>query len=650
MATTLTGSYQYIGRTNAVSCPSGYNYYVLLYAKTSANKDTGKHTVSVLMRLACTSNSTFYGFRTTGSVSVAGTSAISWSNSDNPSVAWSGSSSITVDGVTYKKWIDLGEGSAVVNTGFGVNKTVAVSASWVVNEKYSANWYPYTGKYATADISVVLPMIAGASTITSASDITLGNNCNVKWTPLASNFYYKLIFTFGTFSNTVTGIAPNTTSEYTYTGYTPPVSASSQIPDATTGTMTATLYTYTDSACTNQVGSESSKNFTVTVPNNIDTQPSVDMTLSAESSLPSAFDGLYIKGKTKVKALISALGKYDATIKSCRMSADGKEYDASSNYTSEYLSNYGTVSVKAYATDSRGYTGIVSEDISVIDYSKPKILPISGETRVVAARCDAEGNIDNSGTYLKIKAKRNYSLVKSDGVQKNFCAIRCRYKLESEDSYSSWLTILAPDSVDSDEIVTEALFGGALSAKNTYLVQIQAIDDIGDYDYTTISVPTEKVYMHKDGIRNSLALGKYVEDDNCIDIAEGISIKIRGEKWVSIGLSPAVEESASNFGRGTDGTGCFYRVVNGNHIYIAFNCKLLYEGSVITVNRDTIPEEYRPKRNVYAICVADGKTLASVVVNNAGNIIVDWIQVLSSSSATTSSTVSWIDGYIDYFI
>ena len=39
-----------------------------------------------------------------------------------------------------------------------------------------------------------LTTIPRASTITSAGNITLGNKCSVKWTPMASSFYYKLVF------------------------------------------------------------------------------------------------------------------------------------------------------------------------------------------------------------------------------------------------------------------------------------------------------------------------------------------------------------------------------------------------------------------------------------------------------------------------
>lgn len=369
-----------------------------------------------------------------------------------------------------------------------------------------------------------LTTIPRASTITSAENITLGNKCSVKWTPKATSFYYKLVFKLGNQSKSITGIAPKTTSAYTYTDYALPLSWASEITAATTGTVTVTLTTHTASSCTsaNQVSSADAATFTVTVPETSDTQPSVNMTLSVVSSLASTFSGLYIQGKTKVKAALSATGKYDATIKSYSMKVDGATYDSGDDFTTDYLTNAGSITVYGYAKDSRGFTGSTSKKITVIGYSKPQILD------VVAVRCDKNGNPTDSGTYLKITAKRSYSKVTSSGVQKNFCKIRYRYKLESAASYSSWVTLLEGSSLNGDVVETKALLGGVLSLDNTYLVQVGVIDDIGDSNKTTITIPTDKVYMHRDKVRRAFGFGMYIQEDNCIDIAEDIKLRVRG--------------------------------------------------------------------------------------------------------------------------
>jgi hypothetical protein len=152
----------------------------------------------------------------------------------------------------------------------------------------------------------------------------------------------------------------------------------------------------------------------------------------------------------------------------------------------------------------------VSQNITVIGYSSPKIMD------VYAKRCDSDGNLTDSGTYLKIKAKRSYSPVVADGNQKNFCQIRYRYKSASAASYSAWTTILARNNLNSDEVITNAMLGGVLAVNSSYLVQVQAVDDIGGTADTTIVVPTDKVHTHK--TKNGMGLGKYCEGEDLLDV------------------------------------------------------------------------------------------------------------------------------------
>lgn len=298
-----------------------------------------------------------------------------------------------------------------------------------------------------------------------------------------------------------------------------------KLPSDKKGTLRFTLRTYSDSGYSTQIGDGEPKEITLTIPNISATQPTATMTVAPVSSLPSPFNTLYIKGKTQVTAnLTNRAGKYGASITSYNVSIEGKS--GSAPYTSGYLAASGDVAITGTVTDSRGYSRTYTETISVLEYSVPQIVPISGESEVVAARCDSSGNLSDTGTYLKIKAKRSYSKVVSSGAQKNFCSIRYRYKTEGG-TYSSWATIL-DTTATSDEVVTGALLGGVLSVQSTYVVQVQSVDSIGVTATTTITLPTEKVYWHKAGSIGSFGFGKYAEDENTIDIAEHITTKLRG--------------------------------------------------------------------------------------------------------------------------
>lgn len=400
------------------------------------------------------------------------------------------------------------------------SKTIEITASFTNADVSSLNRGTLSG-------SVELDTIPRASVITSAADTVLGEKCSVKWTPASTSFRYKLKFSLDGYFVTTDLIHPNQTSPFVYTGYKIPITFADHIQDKKTGTMTVTLYTYSDSDASTMVGDADTAEFTVTVPEVSATQPTVTITLAPAHDLPAAFAGLYIQGKSKVQATLTASPKNGASITKKGLRVDGVTYGEADSLTSGYLTKYGDLEVEGFAEDSRGITGSTKEQITVIGYSKPKLLAASGEKNVVAARCDANGNFSDSGTYLKIKAKRSYSPVEAGGVQKNFCRIRFRYAAKGG-SYSGWETILAEDTTGSDEIITGALLGGALAEQATYLVQVQAIDDIGEENTTTIVVPTETIYCHR--TRNAIGLGKYVEGENLLDVAW--DAKFRGDVMI----------------------------------------------------------------------------------------------------------------------
>lgn len=336
---------------------------------------------------------------------------------------------------------------------------------------------------------VTLDTIPRASTISSVSNKTLGNNCKVKWYPKSASFRYKLKFSLGDWSYTTEAIHPNQTALYTYEEYSIPLTVAKQITDSAKGTMTVTLYTYSDTGATTSVGSADSDTFTVTVPNNSSTKPTVTLVLEPVSALDEAFSSLYVQGKSKVKATtFTGAGKYGATIASYSLTVLGKSY--SSPYQSDYLGTSGAVTVTAKVTDSRGYYTEISEDITVIPYNDPDILPASGESAIVCARCYADGTIAEDGKYLRIIAKRSYSTVTADGAQNNFCDVRYRYRPETTKTYSDWITLLSGDDTAADTVDSGAIEGVVSSTTTAYIIQVGVIDDVGGADAYQVSIPT----------------------------------------------------------------------------------------------------------------------------------------------------------------
>lgn len=508
-----------------------------------------------------------------------------------------------------------------------------------------------------------IPRAATLDALTCSST-DFDGSFELKYTPKSHGYIHKLVISLncnGTLTSVKTSALPTgkpeekPTQQVSHPSLTPAERSTiyNLLPSTDKGTLRFTLTTYADSAYSKQIGDPVYKEITLYIPNDETTKPTATMTLTPVSSLPDTFKDLYIKGKSKVKVeLTDAQGKYGATIVSCKATVAGKS--GTTPYTSGYLGTVGSVTIKGTVTDTRGYLLAFSQGILVLDYAAPKLLPVSGEKEIICARCDKDGNLSESGTYLKIKVKRSYSKVNN----KNSCYIRYRYKAEGG-SYSAWVTILATTAT-SDEIVTGALLG-TLDTKSTYLVQVQAQDTIGESATTTISLPTERVYMHKAGSMNSLGIGKYAEEENTVDIAEDMTVKVRGDLvvgdttiddtgWKGLNLSNSVSKAEDRYAFGRQPPGLWYRVVNHNHVYISLNCAFAFSGDQKQVNSDYIPSQYRPARNVIDICPVNDRAVARIITTFDGKIIIDFVQDLSTGTKTTSYTVNWIDGYLDYWI
>lgn len=441
-----------------------------------------------------------------------------------------GNFSITINGrktsVTKALTITENEWVTAVSATITVNHNEDGAKSIVIKGEGGMSGTTLTS--TSCSDTVKLDTIARASIIDAVSNRYLGEYCAVKWKPLSKSFRYKLKFSMGNWAYTTNAIHPNQTSNYLYTAYLIPLNVAVQIPNSLTGTMTVSLYTYSDVNATVQVGSVSTKQFTITVPNNEDTKPYCStMTVSPVSNLGASFAGLYIQGISKVKVASTDVGKYGATVVWKSVRVEGVDYGSSNDYTSNHLLGYGNVSVKLTIKDSRGITNSKTETITVIPYSKPRVVPVTGEASVVCGRCDSSGNWSDSGTYLKIKAGRSYSLCMSGGVQKNFCGLRYRYKKVADSDYGDWVTLLSITNTATEEVITSPLLNGALSAQTSYMVQVDAVDSIPNHTPVTFTIPTDKVYLHKAGSKNSLGIGEYVEESNTVSIAENIAVKVK---------------------------------------------------------------------------------------------------------------------------
>ena len=247
---------------------------------------------------------------------------------------------------------------------------------------------------------------------------------------------------------------------------------------------------------------------TFTVTDNADTKPTVNMNVSLNNgTLPSAFNGLYVQGKSKVDVTLTATGKYNADIKSYSAVVDGKTY-STDKFTSDVIQTPGSVKVTGYAKDARGFTGSKEQTINVIEYSKPLVIPLGSENAIQCYRSDDNGNKTNNSVLLWIKAKMSWHNVNG----KNACSLQVRSKKSTEEwnQDHEWEYLLDRGYTTSEY---NALYdsGPEFALATSYTVQIRAIDDVGEYDIKTFEIPTRDVALHLGKGGKNVAVGTYCD-------------------------------------------------------------------------------------------------------------------------------------------
>lgn len=376
---TLTTEYQYIGKSNFIYDQrywAGYGYCLLLYAKTSADLNTGRHTVTAKLRLVSSTTNRFYGCQTSGDISIAGNSVDSWSWQAVPAVQWN-DSELTEEGATYPCWIDIRESSLAIDVGYGAEENINLGGSWTFKEG-TAGFLPQVNVTAIVSATVTLPMIAGASQPSVSADaIDMGSRLVINTNRIpGSGLTHTLAFSFGNTSGVIAQDVGDSAEWY------PSIELARQIPDAVSGTAVINCTTYAGGTPigTRQIPVE------LLVPEGI--VPSVSVTWE---DISGAFEkvGICVKGISALRVDVTGEGAYGSRPTSSAVSLDGKSYGGGT------ITVDGALNLIAYVTDSRSRTGIKECTVNVADYAPPSLT-------VSASRCTDDGTADDAGDYAKI--------------------------------------------------------------------------------------------------------------------------------------------------------------------------------------------------------------------------------------------------------
>ncbi len=368
-------------------------------------------------------------------------------------------------------------------------KTCSFSATAGINVTLSGTYYGNV----TASGSGTFNTIARASTIssvTSSVSVNGTNACTVNITRAASSFTHTVVFSFGSYSKTTTGVG-------TSTSYAIPTSWLNAIPNATSGTAKVTVTTYSGST---KIGSAVSKNFTLTVPASV--VPTISSVAVADTTTNQSTFGNMVQNKSKAKFTITAAGALSSTIKAYKTVFESKTYTGATPTTST-ITKSGTATATITVTDSRGRTASTTKTWTVVAYAAPKIVSFT------AARCLADGAENYEGTFLK--AVFNFSIASVNSKNANSYAIE--YKPQSGTTWTA-LTNGTGYAVNTSFISATGLF----DVDASYDLRLSITDS-----FTTIrgltEIPTAFTLLDFNASGRGVAFGKVSELTEGVEFA-----------------------------------------------------------------------------------------------------------------------------------
>lgn len=409
--------------------------------------------------------------------------------SPNNTQTWFASKTVycSCNGQTQSANVALSKGGSVsisftfYNIAHNADGTKAVSWSWSCA----------TGTSVLGNIgdsgTRTLTTIPRASSFTVSGN-TLGSAVSVSISRASNSFTHTVVYK--KFNGTNTTVATGAT---TSASFTPPISDCQYIPNASSGTATIIVYTYSGNTL---IGSKS-LSITLKVPSSV--VPTINsITLSeAVSSVSSQFEG-YIQNQSQINGAISASGIYGSTIKSYSIKING-ETKSTATFITDKLKTSGEQTCNVTVTDSRGKTATSSATFTVIPYNAPQI---------------NEFNVDRDDTTQSIvMAKINTAVTELEG---NSATVTLQYKKQSEDIYTS-VTV-------SSNFTYNGTYSLNLSEDDSYDFRLRVTDYFGSTtkDY---SIGTAFVLVNYGASGKSIGFGKVTELTEGFEFAEDIYYK-----------------------------------------------------------------------------------------------------------------------------
>lgn len=302
-----------------------------------------------------------------------------------------GSVSLSASGNTGTKTVKIGNTSPAATSGnyYYFTNTNAATAYTV-----SGSITDSVGNTGTSSLSVTASPSSSTLTIPT---LTIGSAATLSVTTASNAFTHTITYSFSGLSGTIATLAAGTLS----TSWTPPTTFYAKLPNATSGTVSIVIKTYSGGT---EIGSNT-YNATVYVGSAIKpTAPTVTLS-PVNTNVWINSKGIYVSGYTKIRVQSSATAGSGASMSSYTIS--GAFSGTGADITSSVLSGAGNKSVTVTAADSRGRTNATTQTATYLAYSNPSLTTFNAVRGTYAG---GSWTSDETGDHIRVEAVGTVSL------------------------------------------------------------------------------------------------------------------------------------------------------------------------------------------------------------------------------------------------
>ena len=458
---------------------------------------------------------------------------------------------------------------------------------------------------------------ATTPTVSPSTGVKTGDTVKIGLNRASSVFTHTVTYSFGKSNGT---IGKDLTTSVSWTI---PRALANQIPNSSSGICVITCKTYNGDKL---IGS---KSVNLTISANEKDIPVIESVTISESvsGLAQKFKA-YIQGKSKLNINIEAKGVYGSTIKKYETRILNITYNKA-DFTSEFLSDSGSVNIMIKVTDSRNRTGSVTKTVDVLAYNSPKIELFS------PGRANSSGLEDNEGTYLKALIRFNIASLNN----LNDKSYKIEYRIQGT---TQWSLIGSGAEYSLDKTYVSS--SGLLNTDNPYTVRLTVSDYFGSDEYA-VDIPTgfTLIDYHESG--TGIAFGKVAESPDLFDV----NLPARFRKDVIIESEWIELEIDSAFKTYSDLDTNKPKIKNiAGHVEIkgALSPVTQYTASAarVTMARG-IPPNLRPNTDRVFLCIGSNKATWECTVTTTGEIMVARYGTTEYGAVSTASRLIFSVSY-----